>query len=87
MNTTEAIAKVNAEREKQKTMWGNQKNTPFSWISILGEEYGKLCLAVNETHLDMPRYPELGGKENIMREAVHVAAIAVAILENIDEIV
>ena len=86
MNTNEAIELVRAEREAQIKVWSDQQNTPFSWISILGEEYGHLCCAVNETHLDMAQYPEKGGRENIIREATHVAAIAVAILESIDEI-
>lgn len=84
MTTDEAIQLIKKERENQKEVWNKQKNTPFSWVSILGEEYGKLCLAINETNLDMARFPELGGKDNIIREATHVTAIAVAILENLD---
>jgi hypothetical protein len=50
-------------------------------MAILGEEYGELCEAVNETCYRNAKRPERGGRENIIKEAVHVAAVAVAIVE------
>lgn len=76
------IKLVVAERERQIDLWGDQSgNHPFEWISILGEEYGELCEAVNETCFGNQKHPERGGKDNIVKEAVHVAAVAVAIAE------
>lgn len=83
MTTEDAVKQVHEEREKQKVMWGGQENTPHAWLGILAEEFGKLALAINESNLDMARHPELGGAENIRREACHTAAIAIAIMEEL----
>ena len=77
-----SINLVVAERERQIDLWGDQSgNHPYEWMAILGEEYGELCEAVNETCFRNPKHPERGGKSNIVKEAVHVAAVAVAIAE------
>lgn len=77
-----ALAIVKAERQRQDTLWGDKsENHPFEWISILGEEYGELCEAVNETYFKNGTHPERGGYEKIIREATQVAAVAVAIIE------
>ena len=76
------IKLVVTERERQIDLWGDQSgNHPFEWMAILGEEYGELCEAVNETCFQNPKHPERGGKPNIVKEAVHVAAVAIAIAE------
>lgn len=81
-----ALSMVREERKRQNSLWGNKrKNHPFEWMSILGEEYGELCEAVNETCFSNPKRPERGGREKIMLEATHVAAVAVAIIEEIQE--
>jgi hypothetical protein len=74
---------VNGERIRQDTMWGEQNHVPPLWVGILGEEYGELCEAVNETFLK-GAYPERGGYEKIKEEAIQVAAVAVALLECIE---
>lgn len=83
METTErAIALLKAERQRQDELWGDQsENHPFEWLGILGEEYGELCEAVNETYFQNASHPERGGYEKIIREATQVAAVAVAIVE------
>lgn len=81
IDTEKALALVAEERKRQKEMWGEDKHDPFEWLSILGEEFGELCQAVNEHYLSNQRYPHLGTQENLLRELTHVAAIAVAILE------
>lgn len=83
--TDDALSLVRAERDRQMAKWGDQSgNHPFSWMSILGEEYGELCEAINETCFQTEHTkPDRGGHEAIQREAVHVAAVAVAILEAI----
>lgn len=81
MKTTNAIEKVAIERKRQIELWGNETHDPFEWVAILGEEYGELCQAINETYLLGQRYPERGGVGNIIKEATHVAAVALAIIE------
>lgn len=77
-----SINLVVAERERQIDLWGDQSGKhPYEWMAILGEEYGELCEAVNETCFQNPKHPERGGKPNIVKEAVHVAAVAIAIAE------
>lgn len=79
----EAIEGVIAERRRQIELWGtNSDNQAFEWMSILGEEFGELCEAVNETFFRRGRHPELGGYEKIIKEATQVAAVAVAIVES-----
>lgn len=78
-----AIEKVIFERTRQMKLWGEcSDNHPFEWMSILGEEFGELCEAVNETYFKNGIHPECGGNEKIIKEAVHVAAVAVAIIES-----
>ncbi len=80
--THHALDMVRGERERQCTLWGDQSgNSLFEWVSILGEEYGELCEAVNETSFSNAAHPDRGGFEAIIKEAVQVAAVAVAIIE------
>jgi len=83
--TTNAIEAVKEERRRQLEMWGDENHSLFEWAAILGEEYGEFCRAVNETYFEKGRYPELGGFKNISKEARHVAAVAVAIMEFLEE--
>lgn len=82
-NRTEAaLNRVRKERCRQNLLWGEQSdNHPYEWMSILGEEYGELCEAVNETFSRRGVHPQKGGYDKIIKEATHVAAVAVAIIE------
>lgn len=80
--TQRVLDMVRGERERQDTLWGDQSgNSLFEWVSILGEEYGEFCEAVNETCFKNPVHPERGGFKNIVKEAVEIAAVAVAVIE------
>ena len=80
--TESAIDLILEERRRQVEQWGDQvSNHPYEWMSILGEEFGELCGAVNETCFQNPKEPELGGNDNIISEAVQVATVAIAIVE------
>lgn len=80
---TEAIGLVIEERRRQIELWRDLSgNHMFEWISILGEEYGELCEAVNETFFKNGTHPERGSYEKIIKEAVHVAAVSTAIIES-----
>ena len=50
-NNELALVLVNIERENQNDKWGDQNHTLPEWCTILGEEFGELCEAVNETVL------------------------------------
>lgn len=82
-NRTEiALNCVRKERLRQNAIWGDRsRNHPFEWMSILGEEFGELCEAVNETFFKIGKHPDRGGNEKIIEEATQVAAVAVAIIE------
>lgn len=80
-----AIDAVLLERARQDAKWGQQNHDLPYWTSILGEEFGELCQAINETVFDNgPSERAKGGYENMRREAVQVAAVAVAIVEMLD---
>lgn len=79
----EAFERVISERIAQIEKWGEEScNHPFEWMSILGEEFGELCEAVNETCFMNGTHPERGGDENIIREATQIAAVAIAIIRD-----
>ena len=80
--TDRAIDLIREERRRQRDQWGDQENvSPYEWVSILGEEFGELCEAINETYFQNPKHPERGGEGQIVREAVQLAAVAVEIIE------
>ncbi|BFH59424.1 MazG-like family protein [Paenibacillus azoreducens] len=82
MNPWVSVAK---ERQRQEEKWGQQDHEPMMWMGILGEEFGELCQAVNETHFDNgPEARKKGGYENMREEAVQVAAVAISFIEALD---
>ena len=85
LTDNKAIQAVIAERRRQDEKWGEQSHYFPYWMGILGEEFGELCQAVNETVFDNgPTERKKGGYENMRREAVQVAAVAVAFVEYLD---
>jgi len=81
----DAIDAVLAERQRQDAKWGQQNHDPVYWLGILGEEFGELCQAINETVFDNgPEERKKGGYTNMRAEAVQVAAVAVAFVEMLD---
>jgi hypothetical protein len=73
------IEAILAERDRQDKLWGEQNHFPQLWTGILGEEYGELCEAVNETVFF--NNSDKGGYQNMRKEAIHVAAVAMGFLE------
>jgi hypothetical protein len=70
------------ERFRQDEKWGVQNHKPEKWVAILGEEFGELCQAVVETVFD--NGSDKGGFDNIRKEAIQVASVAVALIECLD---
>ena len=79
-----ALRLVADERKRQDGLWGEQNHFPMLWIGILGEEFGELCQAVNESTFTNANKKHLGGYENMLTEAVQVAAVAVSFVEFLD---
>ncbi len=76
---------VLAERIRQDAKWGEQNHEPQYWMGILGEEFGELCQAVNETVFNNgTEARRKGGYVNMRAEAVQVAAVAVSFIEMLD---
>lgn len=76
--TKGALNSVLAERERQDDKWGEQNHDPFTWLAVLMEEVGELSQCA--LHL------KFGGPEaeDLRKEVVQVAAVAVAFIESID---
>jgi NTP pyrophosphatase (non-canonical NTP hydrolase) len=80
-----AFALVNAERERQIEKWGEENFPPQFWAGVLGEEYGELCEAINETVFNNgPAERAKGGYDNMPTEASHVAAVAISFIEYLE---
>lgn len=70
-----SLVAVTNERRKQDKKWGEQNHDPFTWLTILAEEFGEFAQAALHTRF--------GGSaaEGLHEEAVHVAAVALAMVE------
>jgi hypothetical protein len=70
-----AVSDVLKERWRQDAKWGEQNNDPFTYLAVLSEEVGELAQAALHT--------KFGGHaaEGLYTEAVHTAAVALAIVE------
>lgn len=80
-NTKEALSLVFIELEKAK-----KKHPVFPYAynfqcSIIGEEYGEVCKAVN----DFMSCVEGATRENILLEAAHVAVTSIRMIEQLIE--
>ena len=73
-----AVVDVLAERVNQYETWGEQNHNPFVWSAILVEEVGEFCQAA--------LHGRFGGDkaDGLREEAVHVAAVALQIVECLD---
>ncbi len=71
------IDDVLAERKRQDKKWGKQNHNAYVWASIIGEEYGEMCQAINEFGFN----PTPENARNIYTEAIQTIASCVAMLE------
>ncbi len=79
----QAVEMVKSERLRQNDKWGfPQHNTPFEWISILTEEVGELAQAVNDAYFGEGSVED---RAKVIDEAVHVSAVALSIVEHMQE--
>lgn len=67
------------ERVRQHMKWGTQRHSWPEWITILTEEVGEAAQQACAIHWNH------ANTERLREELVQVAAVAVAIIEHIDE--
>ena len=78
------LEEIKKERIRQDEKLGKDNHHPTTWMSIIGEEFGELCKAVNELTFDSR--PILETIDDIRNEAIQVAACCIALLECMDRI-
>jgi NTP pyrophosphatase (non-canonical NTP hydrolase) len=75
-----SLRSVLAERERQDALWGEQNHEPLIYLGILTEEVGEFAQCA--------LHRKFGGKhgtdERLREEAIHCAAVALAIVECLD---
>lgn len=71
---------VALERARQTRKWGVQDHSDLEWLAILTEEVGE----ASQEALTAIFGAEAKGHGDLREEVVHIAAVAVAWLENID---
>jgi NTP pyrophosphatase (non-canonical NTP hydrolase) len=79
-----ALRDVLAERKRQDAKWGEQNHDPFTYLTILGEEYGETCQAALHARFSVGSAGNKQLTEHLRMEAVQTAAVALAIVECID---
>ena len=77
-----AIHDIIFERHRQDDKWGEQNHDPITYSTILMEEVGELAQASLHMRFGADRDKDCAG--NLRKEAVHAAAVALAIIECID---
>ena len=71
--------KVDAENTRQLDKWGIQTHTAFEWLAYTAEELGELAKAISEHEYRQ------GIKEQVIKEAIQVATLALKIAEMYEE--
>jgi NTP pyrophosphatase (non-canonical NTP hydrolase) len=77
---TIAVLDTLEERKRQDKKWGEQNHNPFIYLGILMEEVGELAQAILETQFGGSH----GGWDKVRTEAIHCAAVSIAIIECLD---
>lgn len=66
---------VQEENRRQVEKWGIQDRSAFEWLCFLSEEHGELAEAIAEN------YYRRGSLEDVVKEAIQVATLALKIAE------
>lgn len=69
---------ITDEQAHQFAVWGRQNHIQMVWLGILAEEFGEVSKEVNEFHF------RIGDIENLKKELVQVAAVAVSMYESLE---
>ena len=71
---------VRGERHRQLRKFGFQEHTPEEWLAILTEEVGELAKAIVEKRFGPPL---MDANATIAKEAIQVAAVASAMVQQL----
>ncbi len=89
INQQRILDEVTVERKRQFEKWGDQIHTVTHWMAILGEEFGEADKEAVEFEALRPMPSRTRRKEIILEclraELIETAAVAVAMIEWIDE--
>jgi NTP pyrophosphatase (non-canonical NTP hydrolase) len=80
--TTQALCTVADERCRQDKKWGKQRHAYPFWLTILVEEVGEVAQAMQKNSF---AYKFESDADDLHKELIQVAAVAVAIAEQVDE--
>lgn len=83
----DALSAVREERSRQHVKWGTQRHDFPVWLTVLSEEVGELSreiLVLRELDPDA-HYARRMYLQNARKEAVQVAAVAIALIEHLGE--
>lgn len=72
------LLEIRRERIKQDAKWGEQNHHPFTYLAVLGEEVGEANQAALQSVYGGKAWPDY------RKGLVHVAAVAVAMIECLD---
>ncbi|MGE7607602.1 hypothetical protein ACQKML_13425 [Peribacillus frigoritolerans] len=72
---------VETERSRQNDLWGKQRHSYGDWLKILIEEVGDVAQAMQKDQ----GWGKDSDASNLYSELIHVAAVAVAIAEQVKE--
>lgn len=83
---SEIIKEIEAERSRQDEKWGEQNHDLPVWLAVLTEEVGEVAKAILEARAALPGNQMASTLyiEDLRKELVQVAAVAVAAIEYID---
>lgn len=79
--TKEVLGAVLKERYRQNELWGKQRHEYGKWLTILVEEVGEVSQAMQKSF----GWGKPTDEDNLYEELIHVAAVAVAIAEQVRE--
>lgn len=77
----EVLSDVGKERDRQNVLWGKQRHEYGTWLTILVEEVGEVAQAMQK----QKNWGKETDSDNLYEELIHVAAVAVAIAEQVKE--
>lgn len=86
MATAVILSNIETERRKQLEKWGKQRHDLPYWLAILVEEVGEVSKAICEGAAYDPQYASTTALVEAREELIQTAAVSVAIVEHIDEI-
>lgn len=69
------------ERTKQHEKWGEQRHSYGDWLTILGEEFGEVCEAMQRNR----GWGKKSDAQDLHKELIQLAAVASAIAEQVIE--